>query len=149
MTDRRLRVEMLTCTIDNAPRFWDWIQNRGGLAVWQSINMSNPGASWTTPADRVEKPTWEANDRPEKIVTDPDEVVVSVDKEVKRFHVGVRRSNGFMFKVTDGGSRRIRREVEKAGKGAYYIFDYEDYDNAVIIAPDQQMTLREWNEARG
>jgi ribosomal protein S6 len=133
------------CTIENAPRFWDWIQNRGGIAVWRSINLSNPGASWSTPADRQDKPTWEAGSVPERIVTDPDQVLVSVDREVKRFHVAVRPgSQGLTLKVTDGGSRRIRREVEKAGEGAYHVFDYGDHDNAVIMAPEKTMTLREW-----
>ena len=56
-------------------------------------------------------------------------------EEVKRFHVGVRMgSNGLALKVTDGGSRRIRREVSKAGEGAYYAFDYLTQD-AIILRP--------------
>jgi len=136
----------LQCTIENAPRFWDWIRNRGGLAVWRSIDLSNPGASWTTPADHTQRPTWQAAEEPESIITDPDDVEVCVDREVKRFHVAVRPSDGFCLKVTDGGSRRIRREVEKAGDGAYHVFDYGDYDNAVIMAPDRTMSLSQWAE---
>ena len=42
--------------------------------------------------------------------------------EVKRFHVAVRLgSQGFSLKVSDGGSRRIRREVAKAGAGAFFV----------------------------
>jgi len=134
-----------TCTIENAPRFWDWIQGRGGIAVWHSVNLANPGASWSTPADVTTKPTWEAADAPERIVTDPERVIVSVDREVKRFHVGVRRGDqGMTFKVTDGGSRRIHREVEKAGEGAYHRFECQD---AVIMAPESAMTLSEWHDA--
>lgn len=140
-------MEKHVCSSENAARLWDWIHNRGGLAIWPSVNLSNPGASWTTPADRKDKPTWQAADEPERIITSVDDVVVSVDKEVKRFHVAVRHgSQGLSLKVSDGGSRRIRREVEKAGKGAYHVFDYLDYNNAVIMAPETEMTLREWYE---
>jgi len=60
-----------------------------------------------------------------------------VDKfiEVKRFRVGLRMgSQGFLIKVTDGGSRRIRREVSKAGEGAFFVFDYSE-QSAVIMKP--------------
>jgi len=45
--------------------------------------------------------------------------------EVKRFRVGVRMdSQGLCLKVTDGGSRRILRELLKVGDGSFYEFDY-------------------------
>jgi len=142
-----------TCTIENAPRFAEWIKTRGGVAVWRSVNLSNPGASWSTPALTVEgeptpKPTWQADSQPESVFTDPADIGVSIDKEVKRFHVAVRPgSNGLSLKVSDGGSRRIRKEVEKAGEGAYHVFDYYDYDNAVIMAPaGESVSLKQWME---
>jgi hypothetical protein len=54
---------------ENAAKFRDWIARRGGVAVWHSINLSNIGASWSTPALREDgtptpKPTWEADDKP-------------------------------------------------------------------------------------
>lgn len=139
----------MNCRIDDAHLLWRWIQNRGGIAVWRSVNLSNPGASWRTPADVKEKPTWEAGDVSE-IVTDPESVIVSFDKEVKRFHVGVRpgANNPCVFKVTDGGSRRIRAETEKAGDGAYHVFDYECQD-AIIMAPSAKMTLADWARKEG
>lgn len=141
--------EKLLCTAPNAPRFWDWICNRGGLAVWHSVNLSNPGASWTTPATApdgtpTEKPTWQADNKPARIITDPDEVEVVISKEVKRFHVAVRMGTTLNLVVSDGGTRRIRKEVEKAGPGAWYEFDYLDYDNAVIYVSGEKMTLTEW-----
>ena len=138
----------ITCTLENAPKFSDWIKNRGGVAHWRSINMSNLGASWSTPAltdgKPTPKPTWEAESTPEIVVTNPDEVLVSVDAEVKRFHVAIRPgSQGFILKVSDGGTRRIRKEVAKAGEGSYHTFDYETQD-AVIWKPKETQTLREW-----
>lgn len=46
MTTKTYLVE---CHADNAPRFKDWLANRGGIAVWPSINLSTPGASACTP----------------------------------------------------------------------------------------------------
>ena len=75
---------------------------------------------------------------------------VSFDKEVKRFHVAVRLgSQGMSYKVTDGGTRRIRAEVEKAGDGAYYTFDYDDYKNAAIMAPEKEMSLSAYAKEKG
>lgn len=114
---------------ENAAKFAQWILKRGGLAIWDSINLSNPGASWTTPVLNADgspmlKPTWEASNAPARIVTDMAEVVVVKDVEVKRFRVGVRMSgNGVSIKCTDGASRRIRSAVAKAGEGAFHRFD--------------------------
>ena len=50
------------------------------------------------------------------------------------------------LKVTDGGSRRIRREVMKACEGAFYVFDYSSQE-AVIMAPASNMPLLDWQSA--
>lgn len=136
----------------NAPKFWEWLQNRGGVAVWRSINLSNPGASWSTPALKTdgtpsEKPSWQASNTPERIITDAADVVVDVPKLVKRFHVAVRMGDqGMSLKLTDGASRRVRREVEKAGDEAWHEFDYDTQD-ALIYAPDKTVPLAEYMEA--
>src|SRR5262245_8279659 len=127
-------------TPEHATKMLDWLQTRGGIAIWPSVNLSNPGASWSTPALKEDgspmtKPTWQAANEPERIITSIDDVMVSIDKEVKRFRVGVRMGRqGFSLKVTDGGTRRIRAAVAKAGEGAYHSFDYETQE-AVIMAP--------------
>lgn len=136
--------------IKNARTFWDWIKNRGGLAVWQSINLSNPDASWTTPAltedgKPMPKPTWQVGEAPTKVITDPAKVLIRTYEEVKRFRVGLRQA-GLTIKVTDGGSRRIRSAVAKAGEDATYTFDYETQE-AVILKPAKTITLAEWAQA--
>jgi hypothetical protein len=71
-------------------------------------------------------------------------VLVSKDVEVKRFRVGVRAgSQGLSLKVTDGGTRRIRSAVKRAGEGAYYKFDYSTQE-AVIFKPGTQIPLLEF-----
>ena len=146
-------MEQHVVTEDNAALVWMWLKTRGGIAVWESVNLSNFGTSWTTPLNDAQgqpksKPTWEAGNQPIRIITDPAEVVISKDAEVKRFRVAVRMgSQGLMLKVTDAGTRRIRAAVEKAGKGAYYRFDYETQE-AVIYAPTRAYTpISEYIEA--
>lgn len=135
--------------VENAAKIAEWLRTRGGIAVWRSINLSNPGASWTSPVldaggQLAGKPTWQAANTPERIIADPAEVIVATDKEVKRFRVGVRQSsNGMSFKVTDGGTNRIRREVAKAGENAYHAFDYSTQE-AVILVPAEMVPLTEW-----
>lgn len=141
-------MDKLECSIEHAAQYRDWIANRGGLLVWQSINLSNPGASWTTPAITdgapTGKPTWQADNTPARHIQSEDEVVVVQPREVKRFRVGVRRGDqGLAFKVTDGGSRRIRREVAKAGEGAWHEFDYSTQE-AVILVADNPVPLSRW-----
>ena len=133
----------------NAALITGWIKDRGGVLVWKSINLSNPSGLWLAPALDEEgkpytKPNWQCDSSPDRHITTVDEVVVATTKEVKRFHVAVRQA-GLSFKVTDGGSRRIRAEVEKAaakhGKPAGYRFDYGDYNNAVIYIDDSVVPL--------
>jgi len=132
---------------DNAARFAIWLQSRGGLLVWNSADLSDPGASVTTPAltvggEPTASPGWKFPGPPARHVTSVDDVEVVIDRVVKRFHVAVRPSgNGLALKVTDAGSARIRREVEQAGPGAYHRFDYGQHENCVICAPAKVVPL--------
>jgi hypothetical protein len=135
-----------SCDAENASKFYEWITTRGGLAVWHSVNLSNCGASWTTPAKTehglpMGKPTWEAGNEP-VIHTDPARIGVYTAKEVKRFRVALRRA-GTALKVTDAGSRKIRAAVEKAGDNAFYRFDYGSQEAVICITGDE-IPLPEW-----
>ena len=141
----------LQCSPANAEKFWDWIQNRGGVAVWKSVNLSNPGVSWSTPRFTEDdppkpypKPTWQAENEPSRVITDPADIEVAFDREIKRFGVEIRQSaNGLQLKCSDASSRRIEREVARAGMGAYHEFDYGTQE-AVIMKPEKVMPLTEW-----
>lgn len=160
----------IECSIENAPRFADWIKNRGGIAHWTCADLSNASKTWSSPAMDPcpnigkagvagscalcngtgfvphPKEHWSMDPKPE-IVTDPSEVMVYEARELKRFHVGVRRGRqGMSLKVTDAGTARIHREVEKAGKGAFYCFDYGDEKNCVIMVSKDYGTLKTWME---
>jgi hypothetical protein len=147
---------MLRISSENAEKMIGWLKTRGGIAVWKSANLSNPGKQAMSPVNNPEgkpynKPDdWELSDVPE-IVTDIADVEVSdEDKEVKRFHVGVRRgSQGTMLKLTDAATARVNSEVTKAGKDAYYVFDYMDYRNCVIMVPSRVIPLSEYAKEKG
>jgi hypothetical protein len=141
-------MEKLNCSIENAPKFLKWLRERGGIAVWNSIDLGNPGASWSTPAmteggKPMTSPTWQADRTPSRVVTDPDDVVVIFPREVKRFYVAIRRGSGLSYNLTDASSRRLRKAVEKAGKDAWYEFDFSSQE-AVIFVADSVVPILEW-----
>lgn len=139
---------------ENAALLLDWLRTRGGIAIWDSVNLANPGQTWTTPirnADgtpRTEKPHWSAGGII-RTLTDPAEVEVVVPKEVNRFHVAVRMGgNGLVLKLTDASSRRVRRAVERAEVqhgNAWYEFDYATQE-AVIFVAGEVTPLVEWEK---
>lgn len=136
-------------TPENAGKIADWLRTRGGIAIWQSVDFNRLGETITTPVrtfegDPVAKPGWWVGNQPARIITDPADVIVAIDVEVKRFHIAIRAgSNGLLFKCTDGASRRIRAAVAKAGEGAYHVFDYSAQD-AVIMMPESQIPLHDY-----
>lgn len=164
-----MSIEPYTCDEKDAAKIHGWLLHRGGILIWRSVNLSNPGQSWTTPAtirrgdcegskaqegspDDIlpyPKPTWQAANQSERHITSAADVRVSTAKEVKRFHVATRMGgNGLSIKLTDASSRKLRSEVAKAheqyGKDAWYVFDYGDYKNAVILIEDSAIPLTEW-----
>lgn len=141
-------LEQHEVSLENAHLFLEWLKNRGGILVWQSINLANPGMTWSTPAEcngiPTEKPTWQAANEPIRRITNASEVSVVTTKEVKRFHVALRMgSQGMTMKCTDASSERIRKAIDKAGEGASYLFDY-DTQEAVILAPTGSIPLPQW-----
>lgn len=80
-----------------------------------------------------------------QIITDAALVDVAVYETVKRFHVATRMGgNGLSVKLTDGGSRRIRAELAKAGEGATYTFDYDSYENCVILRQSELLPIADY-----
>jgi hypothetical protein len=136
-----------TCDVYNAPLFWQWIQQRGGVAVWRSLNLSNPAQTWSTPAldkhgQPTSKPHWAAEARPCAVYTDPAEIGVVTYAERKRFRVAIRPGGGG-FKLTDASSRKLERALQAVGEGATYAFDYAAQE-CIILAPEQAVSLLKW-----
>jgi hypothetical protein len=137
----------LTITNENANLIATWIKTRGGVAVWKSVDLSDPGKEMLTPADKLQKPHWKMANEPAYIIKEAKDITVITAKELKRFHVATRMSgNGMSIKCTPASSRRIEDAVAKAGEGAYYVFDYEDEKNCVIMVPDKTVSLTEYME---
>lgn len=133
-------------TSDNADKIADWLRTRGGIAIWQSLDLSRAGETLTTPLHTAEgepypKPVWWVGDTPECIITSLADVLISNDIEVSRFKVALRMGRaGLKITCTDASTRRIRAAVAKAGEGAYHVFDYETRE-AVILKPESQTSL--------
>jgi len=138
--------------IVDAKKGWDWITNRGGIAIWevQLIGGGSGGVrSYMSPACQLDgspmtKPHWSVGNKPREIVTAPHEISVVEPKEVKRFHVALQMGRqGLQMKCTDASTRKIRDAVEKAGEGAWYEFDYSTQD-AVIYVAGEEISLKDW-----
>lgn len=146
------------CNVSDAAKIHGWLLTRGGIQIWNSIDLADLDKSWTTPilgpdGLPTSKPHWKAADVPVRQITDPSDVDVITSVVVKRFHVGVRMSStGMALKVTDAGSSRIRKAVEAArekhGVPAWYEFDYGSEKNACILIEGERLPLVEWARQR-
>jgi hypothetical protein len=149
LNDKGELMQKITVNLKDVPKITNWLKERSGVAVWKSIDLSRISDSCFTPVldasgHPMNKPHWKYANAPDYIITSVDDVEVTQEKELKRFHVAVRRSsNGMSMKCTDASSARIKREVEKAGEGAYYEFDYCDEKNCVIMVPTSKVPLKE------
>lgn len=135
----------------DATRIWKWLNDRGGLFIWNCLDLRRPGMTWTTPAQTevgqpTPKPDWAAGEVIRHI-TDPNEVVVLNPKVVKSFHVAVRQSGGGL-KLTEAASRRVELERKKVtakhGTEAWVEFDHFDFNNALILVSDGSTQLSEF-----
>lgn len=158
MTDKKW---VFTVTLCDSSQIWKWLTSGRGLAVWRSVNLSNPGGQWLTPAftetgEPSPRPIWEADNKPFAVytMTDAPNIGVVFPKTVKSFHVAIRPSSqGFGMKVTDGGSRRIWKTIAKTKKElktdeVWYVFNYGEKENVSILAADKILSFPEWNEIR-
>ena len=131
-------------TAENAAAIWSWLTTRGGIAIWRSTDPSRPAASWTTPVKAADgkptaKPTPDAADSPERIITDAAEVVVSVDAEANRLSVSRDPDGG----LSQASADAIHGAVVKAGEGAYFRLE-QDKDEAIIYASVGQTPITDW-----
>lgn len=108
-----MRTYLVQCHADNAERFRDWIANRGGIAVWPSLDLRNAGGSCSTPArtltgEPTTRPGWSYASTPSIVVTDPADVGIYQEALFKAIRVSLRRGrNGFDLKLTDTSQRRV------------------------------------------
>lgn len=103
----------------NAPKFVDWIRNRGGVAWWQSHDLGNPGASVSTPALTKEgaptpKPGWQYG-KP-VVITDPADIEVYKVTVVEKVPVALKRKGNHAC-LTAGSERKLNRIMREHGSG--------------------------------
>ena len=138
------------CNPENARQLKEWLATRGGLAIWESQDLGDPGKTWTTPvkdaAGQVNGPPhWKCGGKdakPKQIITDIRQVEVVIDREVERFRIKVKRGSGLMIVLNDASSKRVRDAEARIGKGAYHTFDH---DEAIILAPEKIIPLAEFD----
>lgn len=144
-----IKHEPYETTPENAERIHLWLTTRGGIAHWGSVDLSDPGRSWTTPllnADGTpkEKPHYAATSEPTSITTEVADVTVIVPVEVNRFRVAIRRGdNGFKLKLTDASSAKVRKAEEKARETAadgvaWHEFDYGTQEAVIYVNGKKQ-----------
>lgn len=124
----------------------EWFATRGGIAVWRSANLANPGGGWTAPINGPDgkpagKPNWQAHHTPERLITDPSEVEIVEGREVRRFRVAIRHGDGMSITLSDAASRKVRTALAKAGPNSWNEFDYSAQE-AVIMVPAKVVPLR-------
>ena len=147
-------------TQSNAHRLADWLQNRGGLVIWESHDLGNPGRSVTCPyrdaAGNVKaSPGWQYP-KPGRHITDPAEVAVETPREVARLRVRLKQA-GMQLTLTAASSRKLRDTMNQHGEGAWYVFAstgssqgstphglLNGEDEAIVFVPDSILPLPEW-----
>jgi len=149
------------CKPENARLFLDWIANRGGLAIWQSVDLAWPGQSWTAPLKDEEgnlkpPPHWKCGGpsaKPKRIITDPADVLVVIDREVERFLVKLKFDGQGHIVLTKRSGDKVNRAKERFGEGSYHVFEngttphglmYGD-DTCIIMAPEKSISLAEFD----
>lgn len=114
----------------DASKALDWLNNRGGIAVWTNCNMSSQslgGESYTPALTADGKPTlspgWQFGNKPSRIVTDPTEVCVveyAVHSRVKT----IPSKYGPPCDPIKRGRNKVDAALEQAGEGSYWQFDW-------------------------
>jgi hypothetical protein len=130
----------------NAVKVSRWIEHCGGVAVWASGDLGQPGRSWLTPVcltdgSLAQRPHWSADPQPQRVITEPGQVEVVERREVKRLRVAVRPGYGLGFRLTDASSARLREALEAAGPGALHAFEGSE---AVILGEVGRTPLPQW-----
>jgi hypothetical protein len=121
---------------ENAPKFLEWLRTRGGLSVWVSKDIGGDcGASVTTPYKDANgnvntAPHWKHTNTPERVITDPADVEVCIDKPVESFEIKFKTS-GHRLVLHAASQRKLGAALARAGENAYYVFGEKDGPNRI------------------
>ena len=139
-------IELLEIDERHAVKVSRWIAECGGVAVWGSLDLSDPGRQFFTPARLTDgapsgPPHWSSPREPKRIVTDPAEVEVVTHREVKRIRVAIRPGYGLGLVLTGAASARLRKALDDIGPGAVYVFEGNE---AILYAEVSRTPLPKW-----
>jgi len=150
----------INCRPENARKYKEWLASRGGLAVWDSKDFGNLGQSWVTPVNDQAgnpygPPHWKCGgpgSKPDRIVTNPADVVVVIDREVERFPIKLKQ-DGMMIVLTKQSRDKVNKAKERIGKGSYHVFEDGSLangllfgsDTCIIMAPEKVVPLMEFD----
>lgn len=74
----------------HAGKLWSWLQTRGGVFIWKNADMGDRtcGKTVCTPAltetgEPMGAPHWKYTNKPDRHITDPADIVVSVIKTLQ------------------------------------------------------------------
>lgn len=122
-------------------KFQEWIDTRGGIQIWDNVDLSNLDAGQMfTPAltsEGTEYPSPRWSHRRGEIVKDLSRFAFVQLKEVKRIKIAVRRgAQGVYLKLTDASSRKLDQVCEQVKEQFKEepVYHFE-YDEAVISIP--------------
>ncbi len=113
---------------ENAYKFAEWIINRGGLLVWESADLGDPGKSVTTPAlstagGMTSSPHWKFPS-PAFRVTTLEQVTVFTTKVVSTFTIKLKQSQGRLV-LNNASNRKVENEMARlreSGHSPFYRF---------------------------
>ena len=133
---------------ENEAKAIEWLKTRGGIAVWSNkdLGSANLGSQSFTPAltadgKPMNSPHWQCgNSGPDRIVTNPAEVIVQTYREVSR--VKIRRGPPYLGCVNRADRARLDKALAAAGPDSAWSADYSGMQygsawfDAVIAVPD-------------
>lgn len=104
----------------SARKFAEWFRDRGGIAVWSSCDLSNPGKRLTTPAwwpaviQRAKRsPHWSMGAEP-KVFTDPAKVLLIEYEDFCTFEIKLKRGSGMNVVLSSKSDHKVRDMLCKA-----------------------------------
>lgn len=123
---------MISVTSDIARQVAEWINKRGGVALWRSVNLSMPDREWITPID-APRPSWMAGEQPAEVARHIKDVEVKVVRDAKKIRVYLdRKHHGMKILLTAASTKRLRKWLDKFHPSSYR-FEADMFGNPIAV----------------
>lgn len=106
----------------------EWLDAGRGIAVWQNCNLSSHsiGNLSFTPGDKP-SPGWQFGNSPVHTTSDAQDFRVQSWNEVERIKVRPGKYGPPCHPVTKADIPKLDKAIARAGDGAEWRFDFQDY----------------------